>query len=275
MKRDLRDKVRYLLDDTDSFSGRFTSFSLLALNIIFVILYVLHTYPLTEVVMSAVWALEVGITAVFLVEYLARIWVSEDGLRKVIEPLMVVDLMAILPVILVLAFPQFGLFNAGFLRLFRIFRIFRFFRLTQNREFFWGKVSESDLQIIKLITIIFSIFFVSAGFFHEVEITQNPNVEVFRDSLYYMVVTLTTVGFGDITPVTNAGRWITIISIMAGIVLIPWQASRIVKAWSHQDKREVKCDQCGLMYHDPDASHCKACGAVIDQEYDSRKGDYL
>lgn len=217
------------------------------------------------------WSVEVGITAVFSLEYLARIYSSEKGLTKVFEPLMIADLLAIIPVLLILAGPGMSV-NSGFLKVFRVFRVFRFFRVTESRRFIWGSVSESDLQIIKFLTLIFAIFFVSAGFFHEVEVHQNPGVETFRDSLYYTVVTLTTVGFGDITPVTNTGRWVTIFSIMAGIILIPWQASRIVKAWNAKDKLKVTSPECGLRYHDRDASHCKACGHLINQEFDSREG---
>lgn len=259
-----------MLDDTESFEGKFTSFSLVSLNFIFILIYILDAYPLSQGLYSTLWSIEIAITGIFSLEYLARIYSSEQGLNKVLEPLMVADLLAILPVFLILAGPGAS-FSAGFLKVFRVFRVFRFFRVAEDREFIWGKVSESDLQIIKLVTLIFSIFFVSAGFFHEIEVQQNPNVDTFRDSLYYMVVTLTTVGFGDITPVTNSGRWVTIFSIMAGIVLIPWQASKIVKAWNSKDKLEVKCPECGLKYHDLDASHCKACGHIINQEYDSRE----
>lgn len=266
----LRERIRYLLEDTESFEGKFTSFSLVFLNFVFVLIYILDSYQLSQQVYSIIWSIEVAITAVFSLEYVARIYSSEKGLSKVFEPLMVADLLAIVPVLLILGGPGTSV-NAGFLKVFRVFRVFRFFRVAESRKFIWGKVSESDLQIIKLVTLIFTIFFVSAGFFHEIEVQQNPNVDTFRDSLYYMVVTLTTVGFGDITPVTNTGRWITIFSIMAGIVLIPWQASRIVKAWNSKDKVEVQCPECGLKYHDKDASHCKACGRLINQEYDSRE----
>lgn len=59
----------------------------------------------------------------------------------------------------------------------------------------------------------------------------------------------------------------TVSTILAGIILIPWQASRIVRAWSSTEKVDVTCPNCGLSSHDPDASHCEACGHVIHQEY--------
>lgn len=271
----LRERIRFLLDDTESFEGRFTSLSLIILNALFVLIYIVETYPIPQQLYQVLWGLEIGITGVFVLEYFARIYSSDkDLLSKIFEPLMVIDFIAILPVILILAGPGTAV-SAGFLKVFRVFRVFRFLRVVESNRFFWGKVSDTDLQILKLVTIIFSVFFVTAGFFHEVEVASNPNVDTFRDSLYYTVVTLTTVGFGDITPVTSMGRWVTIFSIMAGIILIPWQASRIVKTWNSQDKVEVKCPECGLKHHDRDASHCKACGHVINQEYDSRDEEYL
>jgi voltage-gated potassium channel len=61
---------------------------------------------------------------------------------------------------------------------------------------------------------------------------------------------------------------VTVAAVLAGIILIPWQASKIVRAWTPGDKRHVTCPNCGLASHDADASHCKACGHVIYQEYD-------
>jgi voltage-gated potassium channel len=57
--------------------------------------------------------------------------------------------------------------------------------------------------------------------------------------------------------------------ILSGIVLIPWQVSKIIKEWVHMaSKTEITCPGCGLRYHDKDASHCKSCGHLIYQEYD-------
>ena len=124
---------------------------------------------------------------------------------------------------------------------------------------------------MKLLLTVLVLFFVSAGLFYSAEHAANPAVGNFGDAFYYTVVTLSTVGFGDITPVTQAGRWVTVATIIAGIIVIPWQAGKIIKEWRDKEKVNVTCPNCGLEYHDPDASHCKACGQVIYQEYDSRE----
>ena len=81
----------------------------------------------------------------------------------------------------------------------------------------------------------------------------------FGDAFYFTVVTLTTVGFGDIIPFSEAGRMVTVLMILSGIILIPWQVSRLVREWILiASKQDVTCPQCGLRYQDRDASHCKS-----------------
>jgi voltage-gated potassium channel len=102
-----------------------------------------------------------------------------------------------------------------------------------------------------------------------VEHDTNPAIKNFGDAFYFSVVSLTTVGFGDIIPASEGGRWVTVLMIFSGIILIPWQVGQIVKEWIRLSaKKEVVCPRCGLKYHDKDASHCKACGHVIFQEFD-------
>ena len=269
--RGARELVRYYLLDHRTPLGKAIDIALLALNLVFVAVFVAETYPLRPAFRATLWNLEVVIAAVFLVEYLLRLYGAEDRVGEFLDPYSVVDLVAILPTLLVFALPTAATVGSvGFLRVVRVVRVLRFYRFTRDAEFFFGTVSDNALRTLKLLLTVLVIFFVSAGAFYSAEHPANPEIDAFGDAFYYVVVALSTVGFGDIVPATPAGRWITVAAILAAIVVIPWQASRIVREWSHRSKVNVTCPNCGLAYHDRDASHCKACGHVIYQEFDSR-----
>lgn len=268
---EFREQVRFYLLDHETALGKVVDISLLGLNLVFVAVFIAQTYPLGEALQTTLWGLEIGIVSVFLVEYVLRLYGARNRLAEATNPYTVVDLLSLLPTLSVLFFPAplLGI-NVGFLRVIRVIRVLRFYRFTRDEEFFFGTVSVETLRVMKLLLTVSVLFFVTAGLFYSTEARVNPAVRNFGDAFYYMVVTLTTVGFGDITPMTPAGRWITVAGVLAAIVLVPWQAGKIVREWTNREKVNVTCRNCGLSYHDNDASHCKACGNVIYQEYDSR-----
>jgi len=266
-----RDAVRFYLRDHRTLPGKAVDVALLGLNVVFVGVFVAETYPVGSKWQSRLWTLEVAIAAVFLGEYALRLYGAEDRVGEFLDGYTLADLLAILPTLAVLALPgAVGLTNIGFLRAFRVIRALRFYRFTRDAEFFFGTVSDNTLRAGRLLLTILVLLFVSSGLFYSAEAATNPGVDTFGDAFYYTTVTLSTVGFGDIIPTTAAGRWVTVGSIIAAVIVIPRQAGRIIKEWTSRDTVNVTCPQCGLSYHDPDASHCKACGHVIYQEYDSR-----
>ncbi|WP_207587241.1 ion transporter [Halomontanus rarus] len=268
--RDAREAVRFYLLDHRTPLGKTIDIALLALNLVFVAVFVAETYPLSPGVRAALWNTEVAIAAVFLGEYVLRLYGAEDRVAEFRNPYTMVDLLAILPTLLVVVWPGSAtVASIGFLRAVRVVRVLRFYRFTQDAEFFFGTVSDNALRALKLLLTVLVLLFVSAGAFYSVEHAANSGVGTYGDAFYYVVVALSTVGFGDIVPVTSAGRWVTVASILAGIVLIPWQASGIVREWTRREKIDVTCPNCGLSSHDQDASHCKACGHVIYQEFDA------
>jgi len=270
--RSARDVVRFYLLDHRTPLGKVIDVALLALNLVFVGLFVAETYALSPATDALLWELEVAIALVFLVEYGLRLYGARNRVGEFFNGYTMVDLLAILPTLAVLALPLSAVgVNVGFLRVIRVVRVLRFYRFTRDAEFFFGTVTDNTLRAVKLLLTVLVIFFVSAGLFYSAEHRVNPGVNTFGDAFYYTVVTLSTVGFGDVLPVTTAGRWITVMTILAGIIVIPWQASKIVKEWGHKGKVNVTCPECGLSYHDADASHCKACGHVIYQEFDPRE----
>ncbi len=267
--RNHRELVRFYLLDHRTPLGKAIDIALFGLNVAFVAIFVAETYALSADLRAALWRLEVGIAVVFLVEYVLRLYGAADRFAEVTNPYTVADLLAIVPTFFVLFLPGVTIVNVGFLRAVRVVRVLRFYRFTQDAEFFFGTISDNALRALKLLLTVLVLLFVSAGLFYSAERAVNPDVATFGDAFYYVVVTLATVGFGDIVPVTAAGRWITVAAILVGIIVLPWQASKIVREWSHRDKVNVTCPNCGLSSHDRDASHCKACGHVIYQDDDA------
>jgi voltage-gated potassium channel len=268
--RSRRELVEFYLLDHRTVVGKGIDIGLLLLNVAFVGIFVLETYPLGKEIRGVLWTMEVAIALVFLVEYVLRLYGAPNRLAEFLNGYTLVDLVSILPTLAVLVLPlSVGALNIGFLRVIRIVRVLRFYRFTKDRDFFFGTVSDNTLRAMKLLLTVLVLLSASAGLFYSVEHTTNPAVSTFGDAFYYTVVTLSTVGFGDILPMTQAGRWVTVGSILAAIIVIPRQASKIVREWATREQVNVTCPDCGLSSHDPDASHCKACGHVIYQEIES------
>ena len=266
-RRTTREVVRFYLLDHRTPLGKAIDVTLLGLNLVFVAIFALETYPAADGVRDELWTAEIAIALVFLVEYVLRLYGASDRLGEFLDWYTMVDLLAILPTLAILVAPgPVGALNVGFLRVVRVIRVLRFYRFTRDAEFFFGTVSDNTLRAMKLLLTILVLLTVSAGLFYSAEQAANPAVNTFGDAFYYTVVTLSTVGFGDILPRTVAGRWVTVGSILAAILIIPRQASKIVREWTTREQVDVTCPNCGLGRHDPDASHCKACGHVIYHE---------
>lgn len=271
--RNLREIIQFYLIDCKTPVGKLIDIFIIVLNLVICGIFVVETYPVPESTIQLLWKIEVIIVFFFIIEYAARLYGAKTRFKQLTDVYSIIDLIAILPTLSLLVLPVFGIaldlrFVKG-IRIFRVARIFRFLRFTADPDFFFGSITTPLLKAVQLFLTIFIIFFVSSGLFFHVESAVNPDVRNFGDAFYFSVVALTTVGFGDITPLSGAGKWVTVVMICSGVVLIPWQISRVVREWIHiASKKEVVCRRCGLRYHDPDASHCKSCGSIIYQEYD-------
>ncbi|MCP5049170.1 MAG: ion transporter [bacterium] len=263
----LREKIQFYLIDCKTIPGKLTDVFIILLNVLICVLFVIETYDISQSTLKLLLKIEILITVFFIIEYAARFYGSRNRLKYLFDIYSIFDVIAILPVLIGLFTPDTAV-SLGFIRIIRVLRVFRFLRFTADPVFFFGTISTHLLKVIRLLFTIMLIFFISSGLFWFAESTQNPQVQNFGDAFYFSVVTLTTVGFGDIIPVSAGGRWVTVLMILSGIILIPWQVGLIVREWFLMTaKKEVTCPQCGLKGHDKDASHCKACGHVIYQEF--------
>lgn len=273
MPQNFRETLQFYLIDCKTPLGKIIDIFIILLNLFICAILVIETYSVSESTRQLLWDFEVIIVVFFIIEYAARLYAAKNRLKQLVDIYSIIDLVAILPTLSVLVLPLFSItLNIGFLKLIRslrAFRIFRFLRFAADPEFFFGNITMHFLKVIRLFLTILMIFFISSGLFFQVESDLNPNVNNFGDAFYFTVVALTTVGFGDIIPLSEGGKWVTVLMILSGIILIPWQISQIVKEWVRMGtKKETICPGCGLRYHDEDASHCKSCGHVIFQKYD-------
>jgi voltage-gated potassium channel len=149
--------------------------------------------------------------------------------------------------------------GAGFLRILRTLRLLRSYqllaRLRRDSAYF-----RDNEEIIIAVANFVVFLFVMTGFVYETQHASNPHITNYADALYFTVTALTTTGFGDITLPGTTGRLISVAIMIFGVTLF----FGLAKAVLRPNKVRFPCPTCGLLRHDPDAVHCKACGQVLN-----------
>lgn len=253
----LREKVAFYLEDIDTPLGRGINLAITGLVLISSAIFVIETYKIPTELRSQLNWIEDIILIIFVVEYCLRFWCAKNRVQHLFSLFSIVDLLSILPFLL-------GAADIGFLRIFRWFRILRLIRFIGGKTVF-GYVSSEDSAILaRILFTVFSIIFVYSGLIYQVEHSFNSKFGTFLDAVYFSVSTISTAGFGDITPISETGRFLTVLMILTGIVLIPWQLGDLVKRLvKTADQIKTVCLGCGLEFHDSDAQFCKICGTAL------------
>jgi len=255
-------KLAFWFEDTETPMGKALDIYLLIINIIACSAFVFESIPAYKTYEIYFRIIEIITVILFSIEYILRFWVAEKKIKYVFSLMSFIDLLAILPSIF-----TFGDFR--FLRVLRVLRVFRFTRFFENHKFFFGEITRTHLHILRIAFVITAIIFLDAGLIYNIEGKAQPEMfSSFFDAVYFSLVTITTVGFGDITPVSFYGKLATLFIIVLGIILIPWQVGNLIKETILGSKMEVVCKNCGLKFHDQDAVHCKHCGSIIYQEFE-------
>jgi voltage-gated potassium channel len=249
------------LDPFASRVGRIISLAIAGLVVAFCFVFVAETYPLPETVRPWLNAFDLVVLTAFTVEYLLRFVAAENKLKYLFSWYSVIDLLAIVPFWL-------GTLDIRFIRTVRLLgglRVLRMIRFLEQMPGRKGKLRADQLAIFRIVYTVFAIIFVYSGLIYQVEhVANSKNFRTFLDAFYFAVVTMTTVGFGDVTPITEGGRLFTVLMILTGVAIIPWQVGDLIKRLARSNlSREVVCAGCGWAWHEADAQFCSRCGTQL------------
>jgi voltage-gated potassium channel len=211
--------------------------------------------------------LEWTFTILFSIEYILRLVCIKKPLLYATSFLGLIDLLAIIPSYL-------SIFYAGAqsllvlraLRLLRIFRIFKLVHFLTEMQFLGTAVRGSMKKIFIFMLVVLAVVVILGSVMYLVEGRENGFHSI-PDSIYWAIVTITTVGYGDISPVTPWGKFIAsiIMFIGYGIIAVPTGivTTEMALAVRRKDQKQETCPGCGREGHDSDALHCKWCGEKL------------
>lgn len=252
--------------ESDTRTGRTFDVVLLGLILVSLFCVSLETVEAIHIPFgTTLWRIEYALTGIFTLEYAARLYSHPRPGVYARSFFGVVDLMSILPTWIGLLVPGAQAFVL--VRSLRMLRIFRVLKLTRYvRE---GDVLQSALRasvpkiVIFLITILCTVTLCGA-MMHLIEGPQSQFSSIPK-GIYWAIVTLTTVGYGDVLPVTAAGHVMAsmIMVFGYGIIAVPTGIITTEIARASRPVSGQHCSRCGLEGHDADARHCKRCGASL------------
>ena len=216
-----------------------------------------------------IW-LEIGFTLIFTLEYILRVIAWPSPVRYVFSFWGVIDLATMLPLYVLWLWPELALhyfFAWRAMRAIRVLRILKLLRYMPALHSLWRAVINARHQLILFYAFV-GIVMVSAGALMYAIEGEASGFTSLGVAVYWAVVTVTTVGYGDITPHSVSGRFVASVLILIGYSVIAIPTGILTAQMSNelqQSKRARRCPRCHLEDHNPEAHYCMRCGEQLPQ----------
>lgn len=215
---------------------------------------------------ATLFALEWFFTVLFTVEYLLRVWSAERPRGYATSFYGLVDLLAILPTYVGAIFPT-GRFLVALriLRVLRVFRILKLVHYVEEASVLGAALRASRFKIIVFLTAVLSAVTVVGSLMYLIE-GEDSGFTSIPQSVYWAIVTITTVGYGDVAPVTGLGKMLATALMITGygIIAVPTGIVTLELDRASREPRHARsCPSCGAARHERDAQYCRHCGTAL------------
>lgn len=266
-RKPLKHHLYVIIFGTHTPAGRAFDISLIVAILASLLVLILESIPN---VMSE-WSqqlryIEYTFTALFTLEYLLRLYCSPKPKSYATSFYGVVDLLAILPTYLAIIFP--GASFMGVVRLLRVMRIFRILKLVrylQDSNILLRSLLMARRKILIFFSTVGILVVIFGALIFVIEGPENGFTSI-PHSIYWAIVTITTVGYGDMVPQTALGKAIASLTMLLGYSILAVPTGIITAELSNEmnsHKELVKCPNCNRAGHDSDAMYCKHCASEL------------
>lgn len=216
------------------------------------------------------YVLEWGVTLLFTLELGLRIYCLEKPKLYLNSFYGVIDVLAVMPTWLALLFPGAQtLVVLRLLRTLRLFRVLEMMTVVGEGRLLMAALLRSRHQILLFLFAVLMLVTIFSSLLYLIEPAEAGFTSI-PISIYWGVVTLTTVGYGDITPVTPWGQFISMMIMLTGysIIALPVGvfSAEVIRALRSERYSDEACPGCGKHRHEVDARYCKYCGTWLDEE---------
>lgn len=262
-----RERLHVIIFKTDTPAGRYFDVALIIMILLSVGVVMLDSVDgINARHGTLLLTLEWGFTALFTLEYLARIYVTREPRRYIFSFYGLVDLLAILPTYLSLLFA-----NANYLlviRLLRVLRLFRVLRLSRHisqANLLMHALRQSRQKITVFLFFVMVLVTIFGSLMYVIEGPANGFTSIPK-SIYWAIVTLTTVGYGDIAPSTGLGQAVAALVMITGYSVLAVPTGIFTAELAHAMRprlRHVACEGCGKSEHEESARYCNQCGSAL------------
>ena len=265
-----RNQLHEIIYEADTPAGKFFDLSLLVVILLSIVLVMLDSIEPIGTKYALIFnILEWTITVLFSMEYIARIVCVKKPRAYIFSFYGIVDFLSTVPkYISLLVVGTNSLLALRALRLLRVFRILKLTRFIGESTNFGRALKRSKIKIAVFLSFVLVLCIILGTVMYLVEGDKNSGFTSIPRSVYWAIVTLTTVGYGDIAPISALGQFIASLIMILGYGIIAIPTGIVTSEMSQKERKNIpkntqSCSSCAESYHADDAQFCHKCGLPL------------